>query len=93
MGEYVWLPILPVIIVAPRLSNAPAPVNNAKLEVVPKVGATATGCPKVTFDIKNKITAVSITSNLLFILIRFNYDIFMRIKGRPGKGEKRYTKS
>jgi hypothetical protein len=50
------------------LVNAPVAVNNAKLEVAPNVGAV---CPKVIFVIKDKITAVSITSNLLFILIWF----------------------
>jgi len=51
---------------APVLLNAPVAVNNAKLEVLPKVGATPTGGltnPKFTFGIKNKITAVNIISN------------------------------
>jgi hypothetical protein len=60
----------PVTVDAVGLVNdAPVPVNNAKLEVAPKVGAT---CPKVKFVNKDKITTVRIISNLLFILIRFN---------------------
>jgi hypothetical protein len=39
VGEYVLLPISPVTFDAPRLSNAPVPVNNAKLEVESKLGA------------------------------------------------------
>jgi hypothetical protein len=64
------VPTLPVTVDAPVTENAPAAVNNAKLEVVPKVGAV---CPKITFDINNNITAVNIGSNLFFILIWFTF--------------------
>jgi hypothetical protein len=65
------VPTLPVTVDAPVTENAPAAVNNAKLEVVPKVGAV---CPKITFGIENKITAVNIRRNVLFILLKFNCD-------------------
>ena len=64
------VPTSPVTVVAmPTLVNAPAAVNNANPEVVPKLGA----CPKEVKGVREQANnAIRIRCNLFFILIVFS---------------------